>query len=45
MIGPINPNPYMHWLNKKMLPGVYSESSQTSEMKLENTKQAFRAVP
>ena len=34
MIGSINPNPYIHWLNKKILPDVYSEPSQTSEMKL-----------
>ena len=34
MIRPINPNPYIHWLNKKILPEVYSEPSQTSEMKL-----------
>ena len=47
MIGPINPNPYIHWLNKNVLPEVYSEPSQTPEMKLfrENTKQPFRAVP
>ena len=34
MTGPINPNSYIHWLNKKILPEVYSEPSQTSEMKL-----------
>ena len=34
MIGPINPNPYIHWLNKKILPEVYSEPSQASEMNL-----------
>ena len=34
MIGPINPIPYMHLLNKKILPEVYSEPSQTSGMKL-----------
>ena len=34
MIGPINPNTYMHWLNEKILPEVYSEPSQTSEMEL-----------
>ena len=31
MVGPKNPNPYIHWLNeKKKLPEVYSEPSQTS---------------
>ena len=30
MIGPINPNPYIHWLNKKILKEVYSEPSETS---------------
>ena len=34
MIGPINPNPYIYWLNKNVLPGVYSEPSQTFEIKL-----------
>ena len=34
MIGPINPNSYIHWLNEKLLPDVYSEPSQTSKMKL-----------
>ena len=34
MIGPINPYPYIHWLNEKILPEVYSESSQTSKMEL-----------
>ena len=34
MIEPINPIPYIHWLNKKILPEVYSEPSQTSEMEL-----------
>ena len=34
MIGPINPNTYMHWLNEKLLPQVYSEPSQTSEREL-----------
>ena len=34
MIGPINPNPYINWLNKKILPEVYSEPSKISEMKL-----------
>ena len=34
MIGPINPNHYIHWLNKKIVPEVYLEPSQTSEMKL-----------
>ena len=33
MIGPINTNPYIYWLNKNVLPEVYSEPSQTSEMK------------
>ena len=32
MIGPINPNPYVHWLNEKILPKVYSEPSPTSKM-------------
>ena len=34
MIGLINPNPYILWLNKKILPEVYSEPSQTSKMAL-----------
>ena len=34
MIGPINPNPYINWFNKKILPEAYSEPSQTSEMEL-----------
>ena len=34
MIGAINPNTYMHWLNEKILPEVYSEPNQTSEMEL-----------
>ena len=34
MIEPINPNSYIHWLNEKLLPDVYSEPSQTSKMKL-----------
>ena len=34
MIEPINPNPYIHQLNKKILPEVYSEPSQTYELKL-----------
>ena len=33
MIGLINTNPYIYWLNKNVLPEVYSEPSQTSEMK------------
>ena len=32
--GPINRNTYMHWLNEKLLPEVYLEPNQTSEIKL-----------
>ena len=34
MIGPINTNPIYIGLTKKILPEIYSEPSQTSEMKL-----------
>ena len=34
MIGSINSNPHIHWLNKKILPQVHLEPSQTSEMRL-----------
>ena len=34
MIGSINPNTYINWLNEKILPDVYSEPSQTSETQI-----------
>ena len=47
MIGPINPNPYIHWLNKKNTTrGIFRTQSDISHEALyENAKQEFRAVP
>ena len=46
MIGPINPNPYIHWLSKKNTTrGIFrTQSDIRDKVFCKNTKQAFAVV-